>query len=180
MIEVRFRWSQTGDCGENLLYEELLTLPAGNWEYQFSGVTLNCLGTYANTVTISYNDYASTYTTNFEVVDTSSQIIISEAHGFEKCGLPSIDQMAIWEQESPYDVFNIYLGGDHFACNLLIDADWVRATAVQGWDFILTWAGHGTSCWEAGRLNYHPISSDPAEAYQEGRLAAEEAISRCP
>jgi hypothetical protein len=104
-------------------------------------------------------------------------IIDGDAHGFEKCGLPSIEQMAIWKQYSPYDVFNIYLGGAHFACNLLIDADWVRATAEQGWDFILTWAGHGTSCWEAGKENYHPISSDPAEAYQEGRTAAEEAIS---
>jgi hypothetical protein len=137
----------------------------------------DCLGSYFNTITISYGRYTATYTTNFEVIDTSSEIIISQAQGFEKCGLPSVAQMQIWKQYSPYDVFNIYLGGEHFACNLLIDAEWVRATAQQGWDFILTWAGHGTSCWEAGRINYHPISLNPVKAHREGRAAAEEAIA---
>jgi len=116
--------------------------------------------------------------TTFQVMDTSSQIVTGEnIHGFEKCGLPSPAQMAIWKQASPYSVFNIYLGGAHFACNLLIDADWVQEVAQQGWGFILTWAGHGTSCWEAGKENYHPISSSSAEAYQEGRDAAEEAVA---
>jgi len=177
MIEVRFQWSQSGDCGENLLYDQLLTLPAGDWEYQFGGVMDNCLGSHANTVTISHQGYTSTLTTDFIVVDTGSQIITTAAQGFEKCGLPSIEQMGIWAQYSPYSVFNIYLGGDHFACNLLIDADWVRATAQQGWDFILTWAGHGTYCWEENTSEYHPISSNPVKARREGRAAAEEAIA---
>ncbi len=175
-VGVLYRWQQSGDCGESQVFEETLTVPAGAWAYQHTGVTLDCLGTYTNTVTITYKGSTSTLTTYINVVNTSSQIVVSQSHGFEKCGLPSIEQMGIWKQESPYDVFNIYLGGDHFACNLLIDADWVRATALQDWDFILTWAGHGTSCWEAGKTNYHPISSDPTEAYQEGRIAAEEAI----
>jgi len=146
-VVVLYRWSQSGECEQDQVHEETLTLPAGDWEYQHTGVTLDCLGTYTNTVTITYKDSTSTLTTDIEVVNTSSQIIVSQAHGFEKCGLPSIEQMQTWAQESPYEVFNIYLGGDHFACNLLIDADWVRQTAGQGWDFILIWAGHGTSCW---------------------------------
>jgi hypothetical protein len=176
-IQVDFKWSQVADCGESQVHEETLTLPPGRWSYHFLGNTLGCLGTSENTVTISDGDNTSTITTNTKVLDSSSQIVVSQSHGFEKCGLPSIEQMATWKQESPYDVFNIYLGGEHFACNLLIDADWVREIAEQGWDFILTWAGHGTSCWEAGRSNYHPISSNPSKAYQEGRLAAEEAIA---
>ena len=177
MTEVHFQWNQSGDCGENLLFDQMLTVPAGEWGYQFEGVMGNCLGSYANTVTISREDDSSTRTTDFSVVDTSSQIIISQSQGFEKCGLPSIEQMGIWAQESPYEVFNIYLGGDHFACNLVIDADWVRVTAQQGWDFILTWAGHGTYCWEENTKEYHPISSNPVKARREGRAAAEEAIA---
>jgi hypothetical protein len=176
-VEVNFSWQQVGDCGESQLYEQTLTLPAGDWVYQYDGVALDCLGAYDNTVTITADDFTDTLSTQGKVVDTSSDIITRQAvHGFEKCGLPSIEKMQTWAQESPYTVFNIYLGGDHFACKLLIDADWVRATAAQGWEFILTWAGHGTSCWEAGKDNYHPISSKPAVAYQEGRDAAEEAI----
>jgi hypothetical protein len=176
-IEMRFQWTQTGDCGENLLFDQQLILPPGDWEFQFGGDIDNCLGSYTHLVTISRGDDRSTRTTNFSVVDTTSQIILSQSQGFEKCGLPSIEQMGIWAQESPYDVFNIYLGGDHFACKLLIDSDWVRATAQQGWDFILTWAGHGTFCWEENTSEYHPISSNPIKARREGRAAAEEAIA---
>lgn len=173
MIEVHLRWRQASDCGEYLVFDQALSLPPGDWEFQFEGVMDNCLGSYVNTVAISRGDDSSTRTTYFSVVDSNSQIILSQEQGFEKCGLPSVEQMGIWKQHSPYEVFNIYLGGDHFACNLLIDAEWVRATAQQGWDFILTWAGHGTYCWETA----HPISSNPIKARREGRAAAEEAIA---
>ena len=176
-VEVRFLWRQAGDCGEYLVFDQLLSLQPGDWEFQFKGVVENCLGNYANSVSISRADDTSIRTTDFSIVDTSSQVIISQGQGFEKCGLPSVGQMAIWKQHSPYSVFNIYLGGDHFACNLLIDAEWVRETAQQGWDFILTWAGHGTFCWEENTKEYHPISSNPIKARREGRAAAEEAIA---
>jgi hypothetical protein len=176
-IEVGYTWDQTGPCG-SAVYTDTLTLAPGTWHFSHTATIPTCIGPYTNVTRITIEDHTSTYTSTFQVFDTSSEIIPGDyIHGFEKCGLPSIEQMAIWKQYSPYEVFNIYLGGEHFACNLLIDADWVRAAAEQGWNFILTWAGHGTSCWEAGKTNYHPISSDPAEAHQEGRIAAEEAIA---
>jgi hypothetical protein len=175
-IEVHYTWNQTGPCGSTLVYSDTITLPPGAWSFSHTGALPTCVGTYTNVAEITIEDHTATHMTTFQIMDTSSQIIPGDAHGFEKCGLPSVEQMAIWKLHSPYQVFNIYLGGDHFACNLLIDADWVQAVAAQGWDFILTWAGHGTSCWEAGKENYHPISSDPATAHQEGRAAAEEAI----
>jgi hypothetical protein len=177
-IKVNYTWNQTGPCGSTLVYSDTLTLSPGVWNFSHTGTTPTCVGTYTNVAEITIDEHTAIHTTTFHVMDTSSQIVVGDnIHGFEKCGLPSVEQMEIWKQHSPYDVFNIYLGGDHFACNLLIDADWVRTVAQQGWDFILTWAGHGTSCWEAGKDNYHPISSDPAEAFQEGRVAAEEAIA---
>jgi hypothetical protein len=177
-VEVDYTWNQSGPCGSTLVYSDTITLSPGNWSFSHASVAPTCVGTYTNVAEITIESHTSIHMTTFQVMDTSSQIVVgNNVHGFEKCGLPSVTQMEIWWQESPYSVFNIYLGGDHFACNLLIDADWVQAVAQQGWDFILTWAGHGTSCWEAGKENYHPISSSPVEAYQEGRVAAEEAIA---
>jgi len=180
-IEVEYTWNQSGPCGSTLVYSDTITLSPGNWSFSHPGLAPTCVGTYTNVAEISIESHTSMQMTTFQVMDTNSQIVVTDegdnVHGFEKCGLPSPTQMAIWKQYSPYSVFNIYLGGAHFACNLLIDADWVQEVAQQGWGFILTWAGHGTSCWEAGKENYHPISSNTAEAYQEGRDAAEEAIA---
>ena len=172
---VDLQWDQVGPCGSTQIYSKTLTVESGLWVNSVAGTALDCLGTYTNTVQFAHNHLTSTLTTTFEVVNYSSEIVISDQQGFDKCGLPSVDDMQTWWVESPYSVFNIYLGGTSFACdNPELDADWVWDVSQQGWEFILTWVGPQSPCFTTTRPK---IFYDEGLAYQQGRGEADLAIA---
>jgi len=168
-------WDQDGPCGETQIFTKTLTVESGIWVDSVAGTTPDCLGTYTNTVQLAYGSFISTLTTTFEVVNYSSEIVINEEQGFDKCGLPSVGDMQTWWEESPYTVFNIYLGGSSFACdNPELDADWVWDISQQGWEFTLTWVGPQSPCFNTSRPK---IFSDVGLAYQQGKDQADLAIA---
>jgi photosystem II stability/assembly factor-like uncharacterized protein len=103
------------------------------------------------------------------VVFPPSAAVIEQRPAFDKCALPTIDQMANWWATSPYKVHNLYLGGISFGCpNNPLNPFWLQEVAKQGWSFILTWVGPQAPC-----SNYvYRMSSNATTAYQEGRAEA--------
>ena len=174
-INVELQWDQVGPCGTTQIFAGILNLEPGLWVHSLAESAPDCLGTYINTVQLTHEDYTSTLVTTFEVVNYSSEIVINEKQGFDKCGLPKVDQMQTWWDHSPYWVFNIYLGGSSFACdNPELNSDWVWDVSQQGWDFILTWVGPQSPCFTTTRPK---IDLDEELAYQQGKDEADLALA---
>jgi photosystem II stability/assembly factor-like uncharacterized protein len=80
--------------------------------------------------------------------------------------------MQQWWDYSPYQVFNLYLGGISFACSKNpLDALWARKVADQGWTYILTWVGPQAPC----TTYSNKISENNNTAYNEGKQEAQAA-----
>ena len=174
-LDVELRWQQAGPCGATEIYKGTLSLEPGLWADVIEESAPTCLGTYTNSVELTYESFKFTETTTFDVVNYTSEIVISDKHGFDKCGLPTVEQMQTWWLESPYWVFNIYLGGSSFACdNPGLTSDWVWQVSQQGWDFILTWVGPQSPCFTTSKPK---ISYDETLAYQQGQDEADLAIA---
>lgn len=101
---------------------------------------------------------------------STSRVVVDNHQAFDKCALPSLQQMQTWWDKSPYWVHNLYIGGISFACrNNPLDEAWIKAAAKQGWSFILTWVGPQAPC-----TSYkYRMSSSTSTAYQQGRSEAD-------
>ena len=100
----------------------------------------------------------------------ASRVVVDNRQAFDRCVLPTLQQMQTWWDESPYRVHNLYIGGISFACrNNPLDEAWIKAAAQQGWSFILTWVGPQAPC-----TSYkNRMSSSTTIAYQQGRSEAD-------
>jgi len=98
------------------------------------------------------------------------EVEIRTQPAFDNCNYPSVAAMQNWWTNSPYYIYNIYLGGASFAkgCSLP-NADWISQVRQQGWAFIPTWVGPQASC-STWNVRMDP---DPAIAYQQGRAEAD-------
>ncbi|MEV4317168.1 glycoside hydrolase domain-containing protein [Actinocrispum sp. NPDC049592] len=93
--------------------------------------------------------------------------------GFDVCSAPSQSTMDAW-RSSPYDAVGIYSSGGLRACGQPnLTSAWVSNQAGKGWKFILIDVGRQAPCTDF-RLK---MSTDPATARQQGRDAANAAIS---
>jgi hypothetical protein len=61
--------------------------------------------------------------------------------GFDSCTLPLLSHMEDWITNSPYRVWNLYLGGSARGNCGRLTAAYLATLAVQGWRFIPTWVG---------------------------------------
>ncbi len=167
-ITATLQMTQAGLCGESLVFSDTLTLPPGSWQHSVPAPAPTCTGIYTTTTRLIYNTYAPTMTTPI-VVKVAGEPVFTQEQGFDRCGLPSVQDMQSWWDHSPYYVFNLYLGGIHFACSQNpLDAIWVHQVAEQGWSFTAIWVGPQPPC-----TNFrHKISLNPAQAYQEGQQEA--------
>jgi photosystem II stability/assembly factor-like uncharacterized protein len=158
---VELTWSHEGPCGMTEFYSDTLSLPAGAWQFPHNEPTPECAGDYLGRVKIDYLGYTSTLTTTFQV-HLPSQVVINTQHAFDRCWLPTVNQMQTWWNTSPYYVWNIYLGGIHYFCpSGDLTVSWVQSVAEQGWEFILTWVGPQAPC----SLFTHKFSGDPQDNY---------------
>ena len=90
---------------------------------------------------------------------------IVAGQGFDKCEIPTLQQLLDWRASSPYSAVNLYIGGSMAACsNRALSADYLRSLHSMGWAFIPTWVGPQSPCYGHG----HMISTDPAVARIEG------------
>ena len=172
--DVHLTWTQSGPCGGSLIYSDTITIDPGLWEYGFLSTAPSCSGVFTPTAQVDYQTITSTLDTQFSI-QPGSYVIISEDQGFDRCYPPEVSEMANWWENSPYLVYNVYIGGVNYYCrDYIVDADWVRQVADQGWDFILTWMGLQAPC----SNYYNRISYNQETAYNQGHdeaLAATEA-----
>jgi hypothetical protein len=98
---------------------------------------------------------------------SSTQVFIGQ--GFDSCVPPSLSQMQDWWNNSPYHVWNLYIGGSNRGCKAAnqaaITALFISQLYQQGWQFIPTWVGLQASC---SSLNVYKMSSDPSTAHSQG------------
>jgi photosystem II stability/assembly factor-like uncharacterized protein len=160
---VELTWSQEGPCGTTEFYSDTHSLPAGAWQIDLNEPTPECVGDYFGRVKIDHLGYTSTLTTTFQV-HLPSHVITNTQHAFDRCWVPTVNQMQTWWNSSPYYVWNIYLGGIHYFCpSGDLTAAWVQSVAQQGWEFILTWVGPQAPCSQF----IHKFSGDPQDNYIE-------------
>lgn len=170
--ELGLSWTMFGPCSEGQVFSDTLSIASGDWEHSIQITAPDCLGIYTASLEITYNNEVMQFSTPF-VVNMPSAVVIDGHQGFDRCRLPSVQQMQTWWNSSPYWVFNLYLGGSTFACKDDIpDAVWVHAVARQGWTFIPTWVGPQAACTSFTNR----MSSNPSTAYQQGRNEAEAAF----
>lgn len=161
---VALKWTLQGPCGTVEIFNEPVSLPVGSWQHSHDTITPECAGSYSASVQVNYTGYSKILTTNFQV-HLPSQVVVNNQHGFDRCWLPTVNQMQTWWNESPYFVWNIYLGGIHYFCpSSSLTSAWVQSVAQQGWKFILTWVGPQPPCSQFT----HKFSSDPLKAFGQG------------
>jgi photosystem II stability/assembly factor-like uncharacterized protein len=172
ITKVTLTWFQTGPCGDATIMDQTFKLKPGVWETNTSSTAPNCLGIYTNEVELTYGSQTLTLTFQQAVIPPSS-VVTGTGQGFDKCTLPSVDDMQTWWDSSPYSTVNIYLGGVSAFCAMDLNPAWLYQVSQQGWSYVLTWVGPQASC--SGFKNR--MSADPAIAYQQGRDNAETAAS---
>ncbi|WP_329386762.1 DUF1906 domain-containing protein [Streptomyces sp. NBC_01351] len=92
--------------------------------------------------------------------------------GFDACTAPTQRAMDTWRAESPFGAVGIYIGGRARACaQPRLTADWVRRQADAGWHLMPLWVG--PQPWHSSSTG---LSTDPSEANEQGRAAAEGAV----
>jgi photosystem II stability/assembly factor-like uncharacterized protein len=175
-LPVNLHWAQTGPCGSTEIFSDTVDVDSGEWQYTLPSLSPECSGIYTATIEISYQGNTGPITSSRQanfVIGTESALLYSNYQGFDRCNLPTVDQMQTWWKESPYWVYNLYLGGISFHCNTSqLDFNWVNQVAEQGWTYILTWVGPQAPC---SGYTYR-LPNNEAAAYQQGRLEAEAAV----
>ncbi len=102
---------------------------------------------------------------------------ISLNRGFDKCDSPTVSQMQIWWNTSPYFDMNIYMSGRNRACAAQpnLSASWVDQVTAMGWGLIPTVVGYQSPC--TSSMTTAKLSYDPAVAEQQGRGEADIAVT---
>ncbi|MFE9422618.1 glycoside hydrolase domain-containing protein [Kitasatospora sp. NPDC006697] len=94
--------------------------------------------------------------------------------GFDACSAPGLDAMRAWRGASPYGVVGIYTSGSQRACaQTRLTRDWVSQVRSLGWRLLPTHVGRQAPC---AALPAKPVRIDPAQAVQQGRAEAAEAV----
>jgi len=164
-------WRQSDECGGSQVISDTVSLSIGSWTQSYTSTLPDCLGVYTATVQVEYRERAMALDTNF-VVNYPSAVATSPHPAFDKCNVPSIEDMNVWWQKSPYYAANFYLGGISRYCdNAELDAFWVNAVSQQGWALIPTWVGPQAPC----TTYLHRVSPNAATAYLQGRKEADAA-----
>ncbi|MCX5014491.1 DUF1906 domain-containing protein [Streptomyces sp. NBC_00555] len=89
--------------------------------------------------------------------------------GFDACTAPTQKSMDTWRADSPFRAVGIYIGGRARACaQPQLTADWVRRQADAGWHLMPIWVG--PQPWNSSSTG---LSTDPSEADEQGRSAAD-------
>ena len=168
-LEANLEISVTSGAETSQVISETINMPMGSWEDVSGSTAPASLGIYTQRVKLTHKTMSPTLETQY-AINPTSQIVINQQQGFDRCYAPTLEEMQTWWEKSPYYVFNLYIGGVSFACrDEPVDALWVHQAADQGWEFILTWVGPQAPCTS---FKYR-MSSNPSVAYVEGKLEAE-------
>jgi hypothetical protein len=109
---------------------------------------------------------------SIQSIGDRTQVFVGQ--GFDSCTLPSAGQMQNWITNSPYRVWNLYIGGSSRANCGTLTAAFISQLAQQGWKFIPTWVGPQAACstiFGGTKMDY-----DPAIAFTQGVSEANAAV----
>lgn len=170
-MKVELAWSLEGPCGSGELFRGGFSIEGEGWVYELDKKAPNCPGVYTHTLQVRYSKGTAMHQSRYVVINPS-QVLASDRPAFDKCNVSSPDAMKVWWDKSPYYIANIYIGGIARGCaNEELDPFWVYEVKNQGWAFIPTWVGPQAPC---SKFRYK-MSSDPNQAYQQGREEANQA-----
>ncbi|MET9468746.1 DUF1906 domain-containing protein [Streptomyces sp. NPDC006544] len=89
--------------------------------------------------------------------------------GFDACTAPTQRAMNAWRADSPFGAVGVYIGGRARACaQPQLTAGWVTRQIDAGWHLMPIWVG--PQPWHNSGTG---LSTDPSEANDQGRAAAE-------
>ncbi len=173
-VTARVQWTrESATCGNTTVFSGTVDFKPGDWSISQSATLPDCIGLYTQTIKVTSFAKVLTQQSQF-VTNRSSQILLSDRPAFDRCYAPTVEQMQAWKNKSPYDDFNLYIGGISFGCDdQPLDPVWVHQVSQQGWSFILTWVGPQAPCSKF----LHKMSSIKTVAYVEGRFEAEDAVA---
>ncbi|MEU7555902.1 glycoside hydrolase domain-containing protein [Streptomyces sp. NPDC044571] len=93
-------------------------------------------------------------------------------YGFDACTAPTQSAMDTWRAASPFGAIGIYIGGRARACaQPQLTAAWIGRQAEAGWHLMPLWVG--PQPWHSSTTG---LSTDPSEANDQGREAADGAV----
>ncbi|MEV7597559.1 DUF1906 domain-containing protein [Kitasatospora sp. NPDC089797] len=93
---------------------------------------------------------------------------------FDACTAPAPEALRAWRPASPYGAVGIYVSGSQRGCSQpRLTVDWVHEARAMGWRFLPVHVGRQAPCAELSRK---PRRIDPAEAAEQGREEAGEAL----
>lgn len=106
---------------------------------------------------------------------------IFEGPGFDRCDTPSVEDLQVWWDLSPYRFVGIYYGGNNRICDDQLQLspaesqgrEWVRQVTAMGWKILPIWAGPSPGCRSTTGV---VMNSDPVVARQEGADEASAAV----
>jgi Domain of unknown function (DUF1906) len=106
----------------------------------------------------------------------ASRVGTFTGYAFDACTAPSTSALTAWEA-SPYRGLGIYLGGVNRACkDGNLSAPWVTSVLASGWSLLPLYVGLQAPC--VGQSGLQLMSATPATAANQGRAAADDAVSR--
>ncbi|AWZ04310.1 MULTISPECIES: glycoside hydrolase domain-containing protein [unclassified Streptomyces] len=89
--------------------------------------------------------------------------------GFDACTAPTQRAMDAWRGDSPFGAVGVYIGGRARACaQPQLTAGWVDRQTAAGWHLMPIWVG--PQPWHSSSTG---LSTDPSEANEQGRAAAD-------
>ncbi len=106
----------------------------------------------------------------------ASRVGTFSGYAFDACTAPSTSALTAWHA-SPYRGLGIYIGGVNRACkdgNLSLP--WVTTVLADGWSLLPLYVGLQAPCVAQSGLQL--LSATPATAANQGRAAADDAVSR--
>jgi hypothetical protein len=174
----RLTWQYTGPCGYGLESGITLTVPVGFWSYDLATTIAACPGQNTATIRI-YSRGAVLHKSLLINVDGGGGLQLFKGPAFDVCHLPSVNDMNVWWNQSPYSVVNIYMGGISFAsgCNYSgLSRDWIKNVQNIGWGYIPTWVGPQAPCSDLKNRFSFDVPTAYNQGKQEAQLAAVKAL----
>jgi murein DD-endopeptidase MepM/ murein hydrolase activator NlpD len=118
---------------------------------------------------------------NIDAISPDGAIIsIQNKEGFDKCAVPTVAQMQVWWNSSPYKAANVYIGGENHSCKTqAISSSWISSVMSMGWGLIPTWVGpQAPSVYGNCAANCTKMSTNSTTAEAQGVAEADKAADQ--
>ncbi|MEU4360477.1 glycoside hydrolase domain-containing protein [Promicromonospora sp. NPDC023987] len=100
----------------------------------------------------------------------------ADSLGFDTCTAPSLTALKAWKGTSPYQVVNVYFGGNNRGCEQPnLTAAWVRDANIAGWKLLPTYFGYQPYCMLGSKTNRYTADNATSRGTSDATDAAAKA-----